>query len=146
MRISELTCRHVQIPLKRKVKHASHERTNTDSIVVTCRLEDGTLGWGEGLPRDYVTGDTIESSLKLFNSTDWKTVLSQSIESSSNAIDIVEKIRFPQIEQNPRDILGNPLRCAVELAILDAVSRSLNFPFAEYFTQIAGTESLIAPQ
>ncbi|MDG2390815.1 MAG: enolase C-terminal domain-like protein [Planctomycetaceae bacterium] len=146
MRISELTCRHVQIPLKRKVKHASHERTSTDSIIVSCRLDNGTVGWGEGLPRDYVTGDTIESSLTLFNSTNWEHLLSSQIDSAAGVVRVVENIHFPMLDENPRDILGNPLRCAVELAILDAVSRSLKFPFRDYFRLIEGVEPLIAPQ
>ena len=56
MRIRELVAYHVRIPLKGKVTHASHSRSETDSILVCCRLEDGTEGWGEGLPREYVTG------------------------------------------------------------------------------------------
>ena len=71
-RIAELIAYHVRIPLKRTVKHASHTRDDTDSLVVCCRLTDGTRGWGEGLPRSYVTGDTIESVFQQLKQTDWR--------------------------------------------------------------------------
>ena len=65
MKISEVSIIHVRIPLKRVIKHASHARTDTDNILVRCTLEDGTTGFGEGLPREYVTGETIDSSLDI---------------------------------------------------------------------------------
>ena len=55
MRLVELVARHVRIPLKKTIRHASHSRTETDSLVVELRSEDGISGWGEGLPRAYVT-------------------------------------------------------------------------------------------
>ena len=77
MRIQELVAYHVRIPLRSKVKHASHTRTDTDSILVCCRLNDGTEGWGEGLPREYVTGETIETVLEQFRSADWRRQLGE---------------------------------------------------------------------
>ena len=61
MHVVELEARHVRIPLRRKVTHASHVRTETDNVVVRCVLSDGSVGFGEGVPRDYVTGETIDS-------------------------------------------------------------------------------------
>ena len=143
MKIAEVTCRHVRIPLKRKVKHASHERTSTDSLIVSCRLSDGTMGWGEGLPRDYVTGDTIESSLELFHSVDWQQLLDGPLGSAHDASRLVQKLEFPQAQKDPRGALGNPLRSAVELSILDAVSRSLEFPFKDYIKTVDDACSLL---
>src|SRR3569832_2147043 len=70
MRIVELEARHVRIPLRRTVTHASHTRTDTDNVVVRCVLADGTVGFGEGVPRDYVTGETIDFSLDLLARSD----------------------------------------------------------------------------
>ena len=65
MRVVELTAYHVRIPLKRTIKHASHERTETDNVIVRCVLSDRSEGFGEGLPREYVTGETIDSAFDL---------------------------------------------------------------------------------
>src|SRR4029077_19833156 len=67
VRIAELTAYHVRIPLRRPIRHASHCRTETDNILVRCLLEDGTEGFGEGVPRDYVTGETADSGLALLS-------------------------------------------------------------------------------
>ena len=70
MQIVELEAAQVRIPLKRKVTHASHSRTDTDNIVVRCLLSDGSVGYGEGVPRDYVTGETIDFSMDLLKRSD----------------------------------------------------------------------------
>ena len=52
MQVVELEARHVRVALRRKVTHASHVRTETDNVVVRCKLSDGSTGHGEGVPRD----------------------------------------------------------------------------------------------
>ena len=64
MRVAGLVAYHVKIPLKRPIRHASFTREENDALIVACRLDDGTEGWGEGLPREYVTGETIGSALQ----------------------------------------------------------------------------------
>src|ERR1700736_5365862 len=53
---------HVLVPLKKPIKHASYERSSSDNFVVRVTLGDGTVGYGEGVPRSYVTGETIATS------------------------------------------------------------------------------------
>src|SRR5947209_109268 len=53
---------HVRVPLKKPIKHASFERADSDNLVVRVTLADGTQGFGEGVPRSYVTGETIDSA------------------------------------------------------------------------------------
>ena len=65
MKIVALDAFNVRIPLRRPVRHASHRRTETDNVVVRCELDDGTVGHGEGVPRDYVTGETADTALDL---------------------------------------------------------------------------------
>src|SRR5262249_45450104 len=61
VKLVELTVHHVRIPLRKAVRHASYTRSDTDNLVVRCVLDDGTAGFGEGVPREYVTGETVES-------------------------------------------------------------------------------------
>jgi muconate cycloisomerase len=140
--ISELICRHVRIPLKTKVKHASHERESTDSLVVSCRLSEGTIGWGEGLPREYVTGDTVEDDLRLFEETDWAALFSGEISTLEEAVQRVDRIQFHDRDPTGRGAFGNPLRCAIELAILDAVTRSLGVSMSSLFDCLPEATSL----
>lgn len=138
MRIRELVAYHVRIPLKGKVTHASHSRSETDSILVCCRLEDGTEGWGEGLPREYVTGDTIDTTFEQFRSTDWRRDLGESFQDIPAALDLCQRIQLAGgIPAGKRDSFGNSLRCAVEIAVLDAATRGCGRPFSEVTSFVA---------
>ena len=70
MRVREIIAWQVRIPLKKPIQHASHTRTETDNIVIRATLADGTVGFGEGVPREYVTGETIDSAFLLLQQGD----------------------------------------------------------------------------
>jgi L-Ala-D/L-Glu epimerase len=127
MQVVELEAAHVRIPLKRKVTHASHSRTETDNIVVRCVLSDGSVGFGEGVPRDYVTGETIDFSIDLLKRSD----LAQQLSPSSDflaAVHAAENLKLAPTPGDDRMIQGNAARCAVELAMLDAYGRAFGEP------------------
>ena len=129
MRIAELSVFHVRIRLKKPIRHASHSRTDTDSLIVRCRLDEGSEGFGEGLPRDYVTGETIEDALVQVRDTNWKSQLGGSFSGLSEAIVLCDQIALVRPE-GARDSFGNSLRCAVELSVLDAVARAEGVPLS----------------
>jgi L-Ala-D/L-Glu epimerase len=140
MRIQSLDAYHVRIPLKGKVAHASHERTDTHSLVVCCRLDDGTEGWGEGLPRSYVTGETIETAWEQFRTADWSRMLGQRFADLSEAIALCDQIHLDGGDQaGQRDCFGNSLRCAIELAVLDAAARACGRPLSDVTSLVADT-------
>lgn len=131
MRIAELVAYHVQIPLKRRIRHASFSRRHSESFVVCCILEDGTQGWGEGLPRRYVTGETVEVGFDMLRDTPLTGQLGADFKTLDDAIAIVDPFDLWRPEVDPRECFGNAIRCAVELSILDAACRMLNVPFSE---------------
>lgn len=130
MRISELSAYHVRIPLRRKIRHASHTRTDTDTLIVCCKLSDGTEGWGESLPREYVTGETIEAVFDMLRATDWQSQLGGSFDGLLGAVALCDRVRFSAIPEGTRDCFGNSLRCALELSVLDAAARLEGVPLS----------------
>lgn len=127
----ELIFWHVRIPFKRTIRHASFTRNQTDSLVVCCRLSDGTEGWGEGLPRPYVTGDTIDSAFEMCRQTNWAAQLGVDCADLPAVVAACGRLE-PALPQPPaRDAFGNPVRCAVELSLLDAACRVAGAPLAE---------------
>lgn len=130
MRISRFTAYHVRIPLKKTIKHASHSRTETDSIIVRCTLDDGTSGWGEGLPREYVTGETIDDVLRMLVEDGWPRVFRDDFETLADTIELCEHLNFSSIPGSARPCFGNSLRCAIELSVLDAACRRLGVPLS----------------
>src|SRR6516164_7451176 len=111
MRVKEITAWQVRIPLKKPIQHASHTRTETDNLVVRVVLDDGSEGFGEGVPRDYVTGETIESSLALLKQSELSVQLEQ-CSSFHSALTIVERLRLAPIPNEQRGCRGNAARCA----------------------------------
>ena len=127
MQVVQLEARHVRIPLRRKVTHASHTRTDTDNVVVKCVLSDGSVGFGEGVPRDYVTGETIDFSIDLLKRSDVPKQL-LACESFLDAVHVAERLRLVATPGDDRLIQGNAARCALELAVLDAFGRAFGEP------------------
>jgi L-alanine-DL-glutamate epimerase-like enolase superfamily enzyme len=121
VKVVELTAYHVRIPLRRPIRHASHTRTETDNVLVRCVLDDRTEGWGEGVPRDYVTGETIDSALALLKRSDLAAQLGP-CHDFGQAAAVAERLRLAPIEGDSRGIQGNAARCALELAVLSAFS------------------------
>jgi muconate cycloisomerase len=138
LKIVELSAIHVKIPLRRPIRHASHRREETENVIVRCVLEDGTVGHGEGVPRDYVTGETIDSILALLRRSDLPAQLAPCADFAS-AVGLAERLELAPIPGDDRGIQGNAARCAVELAILDAYGRR----FGEALSRIP---ALLAPE
>jgi L-Ala-D/L-Glu epimerase len=50
------------IPFNVAFKHASAERSISQTLWVEARTRDGVIGCGEGCPREYVTAESLESA------------------------------------------------------------------------------------
>ncbi len=129
MQVVELTAYHVRIPLARPIRHASHSRTSTDNLIVRCVLDDRTEGFGEGVPREYVTGETIDSAIDLLRKSDLESSL-EPCDDFPPAVALAERLRLAPVPGDDRDCRGNAARCAVELALLDAYGRRFGQPLA----------------
>jgi muconate cycloisomerase len=136
MRVTELMAFQVCIPLRREVRHASHRRTATDNLVVRCRLEDGTEGFGEGVPREYVTGESIETALDLLGRTDLASQL-EPCRDLAQAVALAERLRLAPVPGDDRECQGNAARCAIELAFLDAYARHFGEPLSRVVPLVA---------
>jgi L-Ala-D/L-Glu epimerase / N-acetyl-D-glutamate racemase len=137
MRVVELEARHVRIALRRKVQHASHARTDTDNLVVRCVLSDGSVGFGEGVPRDYVTGETIDDAINLLKRSDLAKQLDSDSPDFVAAVHLADRLKLPSTPGDDRLIHGNAARCACELAVLDAFGRALGEPLTRVTELVA---------
>ena len=136
MRVVELTAFQVRIPLRKPFRHASHTRTFTDTIVIRCALDDQTQGFGEGVPREYVTGETADSALDLLR----RSHLAAQLEPCGNfpsAVALAERLRLEPIPGDQRNCQGNAARCAVELALLDAYGGHFGEPLSAVTRMLA---------
>ncbi len=129
MRVKALTAWHVRIPLKKPIRHASHTRVDTDNVLVRCVLDDGTEGFGEGVPREYVTGETIESALAQLKASDLASQFDPCRDFPA-ATALAERLKLAPIPDDERGCRGNGARCAVEMAVLDAYGKHFREPLS----------------
>ncbi|HQR43413.1 MAG TPA: enolase C-terminal domain-like protein, partial [Gemmatales bacterium] len=136
--LTQLHAHHIRIPLKKPIQHASHTRHETDNVLVACHLADGIVGYGEGVPRDYVTGETITSALQTLQKTNFES-LQKPVQSFAEAIERIEHFRLYSPPGDDRQIASNAVRCALELAYLDAMGQHFQQPLSQI-------TSLLAPE
>ena len=136
MRVQSVSVYLVRIPLRKRIKHASHVRTDTENLVVCARLSDGTMGCGEGVPREYVTGETIDQSVALVRDMD-RAYLNANCDSFEEAVVLADALKLPEVAGDDRQCQGNAARCAVELALLDAFGKHFKQPLSNVTRQLA---------
>ncbi|QGJ71716.1 Muconate cycloisomerase I [Planctomycetales bacterium 10988] len=150
MRVVQLTAYRVKLPLKKEIKHASATRRESENLVVCVRLENGITGWGEGVPRPYVTGESPAGAMQQLAATDleaqlgkdchtWEEVFAMcegfapvttaAVESSEHCEATAGMLTQEAAEE--RGCSANALRCAVELALLDAFGKHWQKPLFE---------------
>lgn len=148
MRIRRLTAFQIPVVLKKAVRHASHERRANETLIIRCVLDDGSCGWGEGLPRPYVTGETVESVWRHLEQSDFSQIRDTTFSCAIDASREIDGFRLADVGANAgidvRECFGNSVRCALELSILDAACRAeeislgdfiLRHPAANQFTK-----------
>lgn len=120
MKITALTFRIIEIPMNVAVKHALAERSVAKNVVLTLTDEHGNAGWGECCPRDYVTGETLESVQTTLLDKLGPEILEQSFD------DVVHVQRWikHRLETVEKDQLA--AFCALELALIDLSCRHFN--------------------
>ncbi|MFH0945936.1 MAG: dipeptide epimerase [Planctomycetota bacterium] len=103
----------VEIPFRFTFRHALSERSVGHSVLVRARDDVGGVGYGECVPRSYVTGETPESVRDALSGRLLKQFEGASFGSFE---ELVEGLRA-QLEGLPRG--SHAAFCALELALLD---------------------------
>jgi L-Ala-D/L-Glu epimerase len=143
MRIRQLTAYVVSLPLKRPFTHATASRRDSENVFIRCELADSTIGWGEGVPRDYVTGETPAGCLEQLAATPVAEQLAADCNTWLDVIRLCEGFRPTTMRDDPRGCYGNALRCAVELSILDAFGRLFGQPVSAVTKQYEPAASVV---
>src|SRR5712664_2661967 len=74
MRFVEGLIFSLRIPFVESFSHSTQCRNISDSFIVRLTMDDGTMGYGEGVARPYVTGESVESSLNHIQQTLWPSI------------------------------------------------------------------------
>lgn len=101
------------------IKHHLASHSFSENLLVKVITDEGVEGYGEGIARKYVTGETAESSLRLLR--DYLIPRINGFQAIAPA-DLMEALRkLAPAEQRAE---APAACCALELAILDAAGKS----------------------
>ena len=109
----------LQIQLCMPIKHYLAERTHSENLVVKVVTDSGEVGFGEGIARQYVTGEVMESSLRFLQD---HLIPQLNGFHPSEPPDLIEALAELLSEDNRAQ--APAACCALELAILDAAGKT----------------------
>jgi muconate cycloisomerase len=118
VRIKEAEILQVDLPFRKKFKHAITSRSLSSSVFLRLQLADGTVGYGESLPREYVTGETVRSVVENLKTIIAHNVLGYGIEDYREIPSFVSGLAIEK----------GATKCALELALLDAYGKYFKIP------------------
>ena len=118
MRLEKIHLYLLQIQLCMPIRHYLAERTHSENLVVKVVTDSGVVGFGEGIARQYVTGEVMESSLRFLQN---HLIPALNGFHPSGPQDLIEALAKLLSEDNRAQ--APAACCALELAILDAAGK-----------------------
>ena len=120
MKIVELEAIPFTIPYRKPLRFASGEVHVADHVLVRVHTDDGVVGAAEAPPRPYTYGETQESIV---------AVVEKLFAPALTGLTLLEReVAHARMERT----VGNPAaKAAVDMAIWDALGRTLGFPVTQ---------------
>ncbi len=109
----------MRLPLRFPVEHSLANNTHTNSLVIRLQDSSGLVGYGEGVPRPYVTGETAEDSQTFIRERAADLVLGQAIVPRNALGWLMDNLPEEEIDATPA------AACAIETALLDLAGQAL---------------------
>jgi L-Ala-D/L-Glu epimerase / N-acetyl-D-glutamate racemase len=127
--VTEFQLFAVDLPFKTAFRHAAAARTTSESLFLRMRLDSDVEGWGESLPRAYVSGERREQVFVLLRDAILPALLGRTFQSLAEVVSFLEKCdgKAPS-EWVPLDVPQTSAWCCVDLALLDAFGRDFGHP------------------
>jgi muconate cycloisomerase len=122
--VTELQLFAVDLPFKTAFRHAAAARTTSESLFLGMTLDSGVDGWGEALPRAYVSGESRQDAFALLRDQVLPALVGRRFQSLPEVISFLEKCdgKAPS-EWVPPDVRQTSAWCCVDLALLDAFGK-----------------------
>jgi muconate cycloisomerase len=126
MIVEKLDSWHLKLGFLSPIKHnlATHE--GSDNIVLGVTTGDAITGFGEGVPRAFVTGEVLSDSLVFLHQVLAPAILTRDFPSPGALVKALGDLyQHVQAQRHPAAF------CALETALLDAAGQTWNMPVAE---------------
>ncbi|MDF2739126.1 MAG: muconate cycloisomerase [Actinomycetia bacterium] len=127
--VTELQLFAVDLPFKTAFRHAAAARTTSESLFLRVGLDSGVDGWGEALPRAYVSGESRQDAFTLLRDQVLPALVGRTFQSLPEVVSFLEKCdgKAPPEWVRP-DVPQTSAWCCVDLALLDTFGRETGQP------------------
>lgn len=140
IKIRDIQVFSVNLPFRFAFKHSLASRTSSSNVMVRLILEDSesgdtVFGMGESVPRDYVTGETVQSASAEIKNQFAPALLGQAF-SKERAIDAAAALLLELAAA--KNVYGRRVGaafCAIELALLDAAAKIEKRPLVGWLAE-----------
>jgi L-alanine-DL-glutamate epimerase-like enolase superfamily enzyme len=119
----------VDLPFKTAFRHAAAARTTSESLFLRVGLDSGVDGWGEALPRAYVSGESRQDAFALLRDQVLPALVGRTFQSLPEVVSFLEKCdgKAPTEWVRP-EVPQTSAWCSVDLALLDAFGKEFGHP------------------
>ncbi len=136
--------RQVAIPMRFSFKHALAERSIANNLIVRVMTDTGHVGYGEVLPRKYLTGETLETARRDLLELWWPKVkglwLPDPAEEPSSVFAAMEPV---YLQADAARKTGS--YAGLDIAVFDAWSQSAGKSISQIWHGPASSVKLTAP-
>jgi len=117
---------HLKLGFQSPIKHNLATHVGSENLVIRVTTADGVTGYGEGVPRSFVTGEVLNDSLAFLQEVLAPELLARKFHSPQALLVAMEDLYGQtQAWRHPAAF------CALEMALLDAAGRSWMLPVSE---------------
>ena len=120
-KINKVIIEPINIPLEESFKIATGTKYSIENVCVTVVFDNGIEGYGEAAPLEPINGESQATVLATLNSCR-DFLIGNDISDYSAISKKIKSVFWAQVTA----------RCAIEMALLDAFTRSLNIPFYKF--------------
>jgi muconate cycloisomerase len=126
MIVKKLDIWHLKLGFQSPIKHNLATHQGSDNIVLRVTTAEGVAGFGEGVPRAFVTGEVLSDSLAFLQEVVAPAVLAKDFSSPPALVQgLAPLFHHLQAQRHPAAF------CALETALLDAAGRTWNISATE---------------
>jgi len=131
--IEALTIYRLKIPFRQTFTHATQSRDDSDAIIVKLKGSNGETGYGEALPRPYVTGETTQSMVARVREHLAPQIFSKPWTPGWRTFDDLAAVQQEWTASERAEVIAwNAAFCAAELALLDWGVKSLRVALTDF--------------
>jgi muconate cycloisomerase len=124
MIIERLDIWHLRLPFRFPFRHKLAAYQHSDNLVVKVTTAGGVTGYGEGVPREFLTGESLSASLALLEGSLGPALVGSAWGSPWALLTGLADRLGPAVATHPA------AACALETALLDAGARTWGVPLS----------------